>query len=859
MFSVKSKIVTKQIDQLNAVEYFQKYLKAPTSTLFEVIHNKAVKPYFDYDEEVKSKEDIKSLRNKRIKAILNIMKWYFDAEDDVIQLFDASGYNPVKKIWKLSFRVLIQDHGLYTSGEVILKNIIPEITTKDIKWDTSVYKKSDKMQLLLLPYHCKEGNEKRFFQKVDTEKNTYPIIGKSKILPEEFANYFILNNMSTSSEELEVLHFEENVSVSVETGALVPDEDEYETETDDETGALVPEEEDMRVSAGGEEGEPEARNDGEPIYTYDEIKELADCLNYENQEWEWWFWKKLIWCLSNMSVQYKIDLKPLAHMISMESEKYDKKNTNVVYDQSQRKKGEQRLAIGSLIKWAEDINPDKLKLWRQRQYKKTFLYSSFTDGDIADFFIIEYKDQFKFLDNKLYYFNQVYWKECSIKILYEKLDAIYWSLKKEYNKLESELEPNRAKKMFLALHKLRTQTSIKSVCELIKIRIEIDEDFFDSKEDLLGFTNGVLDLKTGIFRDGQYDDYITKIIPYDFEECKGDEIKFAQDHFAEVFPDPEVRDLFFLTLSSGLRGRVLQKFLIWTGCGANSKGVTSKIVRTVFGENLYYKGNNSVLTQEVKGDLCVGIASMHNKRVITYEEPSANRKIITNMMKELTGGDVMAYRGLYSSKTKVGMRATHIMMCNKKPLLDQIDEAVNRRLTIIPFESQFRTRDHIQQFIPEGTPNVFVAKDGVEDGDFLEKIKLPFLHILLRYYQVFKNNGYQITNVPAKCQALVKEYMTASDEFTTWFNDAYEFTNNDDDFVKMVEVYHKYKDSELYQNLDKKTRRLKGSKKAITTDIKDNPTLKMYFRERMQTNRIVADNVMIRYKERVADEDEDED
>jgi phage/plasmid-associated DNA primase len=315
--------------------------------------------------------------------------------------------------------------------------------------------------------------------------------------------------------------------------------------------------------------------------------------------------------------------------------------------------------------------------------------------------------------------------------------------------------------------------------------------------------------------------------------------------------------LFYKTLASGLRGRTLQKFIIWSGIGANSKGVTNKIVRAAFGEDLYYKGNNSVLTQEIKGDLCVGIANMNNKRNVVYEEPSVNKKILTSIMKEITGGDVMAYRGLYVNKARTNMRATHILMCNKKPLLDKIEEAVNRRLIIIPFESQFRTKSHIDQFIPEGTPNVFVAKDGVEDTEFLEKMKLPFLHILLKYYEIFKKNGYQIINVPTKCQALVKEYMTASDEFTTWFNDEYEFTNMDDDYVQLAEVYQRYKNSELYENLDKKTRRLKGTKKVIIADIKENPTMKMYFRERFRKNGHDLNNVMIRYKKRQAEDGDD--
>ena len=486
---------------------------------------------------------------------------------------------------------------------------------------------------------------------------------------------------------------------------------------------------------------------------------------------------------------------------------------------------------------------------------KRFIKTAQTDGDFADYFVKAYPDMFKVLDNKLYYYNGVYWEETKDTILYNKLDAIYWSLKKVMDSMD-DLKGKEAISVFSNIQKLRMTKSSKNIIEAIYKRIELSEDLFDKQEDLLGFTNGTYELRNGTFREGRREDYITTVIPYDFEKVDDKEIEFAKNHFEKVLPDQTIRDLFYTTLASGLRGRVLQKFIIWTGRGANSKGATNKIVRTTFGENLYYKGNNSVLTQEVKGDLSVGIASMHNKRIILYEEPSSNRKIITNMMKELTGGDVMAYRGLYSNNTKTNMRATHIMMCNKKPLLDQIDDAVHRRLIIIPFDAQFRSEEDIKQFIPEGTPNVFIGVDSVEDEEFLNRMKLPFLHILLDYYKVFRSNGYQITNIPERCRTLVKEYMTASDEFTTWFNDTYEFTNDDNDYVKLMDVYQNYKCSELYQNLDKKTRRLKGSKKAIISDIRENPTLKMYFRERYYKNGVDVDNVMIRFKERINYEEE---
>lgn len=843
LFNVKNKIATKNIIEIDAANYFDKYLHKPVSTMFEVIQNRPVKPYFDYDEEVKSEEQILKLRNKRIKAIHTVLKGYYSEDEVEILVFDASGYNPVKKCWKLSFRAIINNYGVYESGNVILQYVIPQITKLGIKWDDSVYKTSDKMQLLGLPYHCKEGNENRFFQKVDLTKNNYPIIEKSAISSAEFESYFVQNNMSTSGKELESVVFESN------------------SESEEEAYASDSEEEGVTAKESGEERE-EVENDAEKttkksLYSYDDIAELVACLNFKGQEWHWDKWFRFVCAMHTIADENKLDLKNLVHEVSRESVKYDKKYTDAKYNIDDSKVT-RKVTIATIIKWAVESNPQRFKEWNKKRQNKKILYSAFSDADFAEHFLLNYPNTFQLVGKQLYHFTGVYWKECSDAKIFDKLNNIYDMLMAYFHQMEDNFNNKDKKKIYAGLLRLRNSKALKAVLECIKMRIEVEEDRFDCNEDLLGFTNGTYDLKTDTFRNPRKQDYISKIIPYDYEECSNEELKFAEDHFKQVLPDKEVRDLFFTSLSSGLRGRTLQKFIIWTGSGANSKGVTQKIVRTTFGENLYGKGNNSVLTQETKGDLCQGIATMNNKRIITYEEPSVHRKIVTNMMKELTGGDIMAYRAIYSPNMKTNMRATHIMMCNDKPLLDKIDDAVSRRLLIIPFESLFKTRNEIKYDIPEGTPNVFEARDGVEDAAFLERMKLPFLHLLLRYYRIFRNSGYQITNVPDKCRALAKEYMAQSDEFTTWFNDTYEFTNDNQNYVRIADVYQKYKDSELYQNLDKKTRRLKGTKKVIIADIQKNPTLKMYFRERLHTNDVDVINVIIRYRERVLDDEDEE-
>ena len=58
-------------------------------------------------------------------------------------------------------------------------------------------------------------------------------------------------------------------------------------------------------------------------YTAAEIESLLDCIDYEEQVYEWEQWTKIVWGLRNMADEYEIDLRALAHTVSRVSSKYD--------------------------------------------------------------------------------------------------------------------------------------------------------------------------------------------------------------------------------------------------------------------------------------------------------------------------------------------------------------------------------------------------------------------------------------------------------------------------------------------------------------------------------------------------------
>ena len=130
---------------------------------------------------------------------------------------------------------------------------------------------------------------------------------------------------------------------------------------------------------------------------------------------------------------------------------------------------------------------------------------------------------------------------------------------------------------------------------------------FDTKEDLFGCENGVLDFAEECFRPYRFDDFITYSCGYDFtpsligfkvidkegncrEVAEADltedfsaSFTLIMDIYQKIFPDEELRNYFFKIIATGLSGRAIEKFFVFNGAGRNGKGLTNEFLEKVFG------------------------------------------------------------------------------------------------------------------------------------------------------------------------------------------------------------------------------------------------------------------------------------
>lgn len=491
--------------------------------------------------------------------------------------------------------------------------------------------------------------------------------------------------------------------------------------------------------------------------------------------------------------------------------------------------------ISSCSSSTESNCSDELKL----------LKSPFTEADIIDYILANHKD-IKIVFDEIYMFNDVYWQKSERSVIVNILDNLHKKLTFVIN--EEFFGDNEAYcKLIKKILKLRTTTGVKSIYEMLKLRIEVNNDIFDLNIDLLGFNNGVYDLNTDEFREGRAEDYVSMNIPYDFKEVQ--DLSSIESFISKIMPIKEERDLLLLTISTALSGRPLNHFNMCSGIGSNGKDTLfNYLLYHTLGE-YYYRGSNTTLTKKINGDLNVSISNMNKKRLVLFNEPDEEETIKVAQIKELTGGNTINSRTIYSKNTTVNLHGTIFVLCNDKPLLNHVDQAMANRLINFPFRSVFKDPSYMKEHsIQEGENYIFKKDEMLKETGFIETNKLQLMNLLIQYYRKFKQDGYLIKNIPDSIKKESEEYMNDSDPFLNWLNVLCVKTTSKSDVIKIKDIHAVFLTTELYKNMNKQQKRNVGQKNKMIDSIKKSPTLRMFYKERIKIDGVDFRNVLTNYK-----------
>jgi len=216
--------------------------------------------------------------------------------------------------------------------------------------------------------------------------------------------------------------------------------------------------------------------------------------------------------------------------------------------------------------------------------------------------------------------------------------------------------------------------------------LAIDHELLDGEGWLLNAANGTIDLRTGELRPHRPSDLLRMRASVPFEAAATAPAWSA--FLATILPDDEVRSFVQRLLGVVLLGEHREEVLpICVGGGANGKSTLTRIVSKVLGD--YAEVTTRDLFLALKHDTHpTAKADLFRIRFSHSGELPAGARLDEAQVKELTGGDRVKARRMREDFWAFDPTHTFWLHANHRPLIDGTDDAIWRRVLLIPFDVQ---------------------------------------------------------------------------------------------------------------------------------------------------------------------------
>lgn len=354
------------------------------------------------------------------------------------------------------------------------------------------------------------------------------------------------------------------------------------------------------------------------------------------------------------------------------------------------------------------------------------------------------------------------------------------------------------------LKKTGFKSNILKECQELFYDIPGLEDSFinklDSRNELIGFKDGVYDLNKEEFRPGRPEDFITfstKINYVEYDESNED-IQAIYQFIKKILVIKNVREYVLYRLASMLSGANKDEiFDIWSGKGGNGKSKLIELFEHVMGD---YATTLPItlLTGSLASSESASpqLAKTKGKRFASLNEPEEQTAINIGLMKLLTGGDKITARALHKEPIEFKPQFKMILTCNQQPKLPAKDDGTWRRTRLTEFRSLFR---------PKPMPNnPFSFKLDKTLNESFEFWKEPFMAILIHYYKKYKRDGIKY---PDEITEYTNIYKETNDLFQEFINTCITIDLTSNDKISIDRVYTSYKQWHKISNPDSKAKK----------------------------------------------------
>ena len=534
-------------------------------------------------------------------------------------------------------------------------------------------------------------------------------------------------------------------------------------------------------------------------------KKLLDMISDQRSE-SYSDWLSIGWALYNISDASNEGLELWLEFSSRCGEKFDQNVCINLWEKMERR----NISIGTLHHFAKMDNPvlyNKFTEECSRKYINEDNVINCSHNDLAKACFEKCGTEFvcaSIVNNIWFQYKNHKW--CRIEdgvFLRQKLSddfvtkfddiakEIMASMTRNLDTSQKDLYLQKHRQVFKLISNLKNSSFKTNVMRECK-EVFYDEKFLqkiDKNAWLIGFKNGVYDLKNHIFRAGLPEDYISLQMPIDYSEYDEEHhlVKDVHNFLEKIFPDREVRD-YFINISSEVfvGGNQKKHVLFWSGEGDNGKSVTQTIFEKMLGEYAIKLPTSLIVGKRSMSSAASPelVRAGNGVRWAILQEPDKKDVINIGILKELSGNDTFYARGLFQNGSEIEPMFKLVVICNDPPSIPYSDKATWNRIRVVPFESTFVNN------APASFEEQLLQKRFPKDPYFMEKIPdmiKPFAWVLLNH----RKKGYKLVE-PEKVTMATELYRKKNDIYRQFIDDR--IVEDEHAKIGIDEIYVGFKD-----------------------------------------------------------------
>jgi putative DNA primase/helicase len=338
----------------------------------------------------------------------------------------------------------------------------------------------------------------------------------------------------------------------------------------------------------------------------------------------------------------------------------------------------------------------------------------------------------------------------------------------------------------IASHFMNTRSIDALIRELKAVpAVQVSADEFDARPELLSFSNGTVDLRTGELRAHNKADMLTAALPIEFDpDAKAPRF---EAFLSEIMPGlPDMPAYLRRLCGYGISGSTSEQcFAVLHGSGANGKSVLTDTLTEVFGQ-ITTTTAFSTFEDKGSGGIPNDIAALRGARLVMASEGDSGRPMSEAVLKRVTGKDKVTARFMRQEFFTFAPTFLIMLATNHKPNFKGQDEGLWRRVKMIPFNRYFAPDER--------------------DYDLSEKLLAESAGIVawaVRGAVEWFANGLQD---PAAVKNATKEFRETADGLQGFMPGVLEATGDEADRILGNEAFSMYLDWCEAENLPQKER-----------------------------------------------------